>query len=577
MSFPAYTNLLNDSLAFIRRMRATGVFHFTARLEKFQLVSDDYYTCLRGTVEGSLGEYVSSYSELEARVFYKADVEYKGVWQYEVNNPWWNADTQTWNDAWSRDISVGTNGLVKGYAPVREDGSFGDIEILEYKTWSHPDGGTYTAPSRRRVLRYFPEPLVRIHRKSDGLLLGGDDPNARIWQGISHSTILWQPDDPNFDGEPPQAGYRLNTRCWIYGEALVALAYLATGNIDEARQTLQRLALEQYTEQNSPSPYYVGGWPFSFDVYFGPVPEQDYLRNGAISWVLWAFLVYQLKTGDTTFMPTIELGLRYLLREQITDPKDNRYGLLPLGWNRYKQPEYIVDYLRESPCSIEHNIDAWQVFLLAYTATGNPQYKEAADLIERALLAKALALSRDHFHQGVLPNGVDDAKALDCASWAGLFLTASQRFDLATLFRSYLDSTFRLSDDVQLETDPSHLNLWYVLTQPVSGYKPYEYYQLDQPEAVWLEGTLGVITLLLRTGKNTDMYAALDLLDNTIKPIMYNIQGPTNGGIISITRAYVNWPWEFTVHPSVVQSAWLIITLVNSSLFWTPRARFCCI
>lgn len=186
--------------------------------------SDDIYEGLSGQVEGNLNGYIENYSELEARVFDLTDVEYIAVWQYEINEPWWNADKQVWEDAWSRDYSVGDEGYISGYCDINIDGSFGGIEILSTKTWEgNPEIGLpdYTAPYKRRILKKPQNTVIRLHRKSDGILLGGNNANAPIWNGYSHITIAMQPDDPQFNGMPPLRGYRINTRSWIYAEALL--------------------------------------------------------------------------------------------------------------------------------------------------------------------------------------------------------------------------------------------------------------------------------------------------------------------------------------------------------------------
>lgn len=576
MSFANYDQVIKDSIDFIRSQRATGIFNFTAKEITFVWTSDDIYEGLSGQVEGNLNGYIENYSELEARVFDLTDVEYIAVWQYEINEPWWNADKQVWEDAWSRDYSVGDEGYISGYCDINIDGSFGGIEILSTKTWEgNPEIGLpdYTAPYKRRILKKPQNTVIRLHRKSDGILLGGNNANAPIWNGYSHITIAMQPDDPQFNGMPPLRGYRINTRSWIYAEALVVLAYTACGFSTEAKKTLQRLVLEQYTEANSPYLEYIGGWPFSFDVYFGRVPEQDYLRNGAIAWVLWAFLIYREKTSDTSFDNTIKMGLEYLLREQINDSNDNRYGLLRLGWNVYNQPTYKLDYLEQSPCSVEHNVDAWQVFSLAYAAFKDERYIKAADLVEKSLLNKALSVDKTHFYQGVIINNIDTLGALDCVTWGGLFAIASQNFAFINKFVDYLDLVYLKNESVQKEEGNSHLNLWYELPDIITGYKPYEYSDSMQPEEIWIEGTLGAIAFFLRIGTLEMAKKGLNFLDNSILKIMYNVSGPTNKGLISITRAYNDWPWEFTIHPLTTNSAWLILVLIGLEMIWTSKTK----
>ena len=366
----SYDSIINDSMNFIEFLRLTGVFNFTAEVSSFTWTSDDTYTGLAGQITGNFNGYITDYNQLESRVFAFTDVEYKNSWHYEINNAWYNWDTNQWIDSWERDTSIGVYGYLEGYADINSDGSFGGTEVLENKefsstspygtwnpeteTWGPPQTIYSTREYKRRHFRMPSNPQVRIHRKSDNYLLGGGSQRDRIWHGYTHASFYYKSDDPAYDGMPPNSGVRLNTRCWVYSEALVVMAYVSTGRFTDAKKTLERLALEQYTDPVTPSSHYYGGWPFSFDCYFGHVPEQDYLRNGAIAWVIWAYLIYRNKTGDTSFDSTIILGLNYMLKEQINDVSDKRYGLVRLGWNRYGE-SYQLDYLETTACSLEHN------------------------------------------------------------------------------------------------------------------------------------------------------------------------------------------------------------------------------
>jgi hypothetical protein len=580
---------VDDSISFIQHMRKSGVWIFTATWDYLTVVGSETYSALLGQITGDFSGYISNYDELCVSVCVRSDVEYFALWRYERKVSWGeNSDSESANyeswlySAWQTDTDVigdvdWPGHTMSTYIDVQSDGSFGGIEMID--------------ANHRRVLLPFElqNNHIRVHRDSDLLLLGGNYPGDIIWIGYTHATMLFHPNDPEYDGRAPLYGYRLNTRCWIYAEALVVLAYLASGDSTSAMHTLTRLAYEQYRVYNLGAyddigygEHDYGGWPFSFDVYAGRIAGENYLRNGAIAWVITAFLTYQRVTGDTQFESTIIAGLGYLINELIIDTTDVRYGLLPLGWNWYLQEDYSLDYRAASPCSTEHNIDAVQTFRLAAivleeSSIVNPRsYKAYADMIEKSIYSKLMRNDNLGFVQGLTTTGQDVENALDTSAWGGLFLLSTHMDSIKDKFLQKINTYYESANGISLDYTEAHLNTHYSYTSatPLIGYKPYDYSVPDNPNIVWTEGTLGVISFLFKIGK---IDTAQQLLDQTIVPLIENLEVTDcpdyYKGLVSTNIAYPDLPWEFLVNPSVTNNAWLVVLAYHPDYLWTPITK----
>ena len=603
-----YGAAIDTSMSFIRSMRLVGPWVYDVEYHYETVVGSFPYLSIGGGIIGApslAATYgvtgISSYEDLVVSIWTRTDVDYWALFRQEREVFWgdWfsskgktktdeGSDSENWDNwAWQTDPNFepipGDPGMgTTTYLPVNADGTFGNKIYLNERL--------------RQVILPFANNHIFVYRKSDLLLIGGNkhkDPNysgtdypEQIWTGITHGSILYQRTDPAFNAVPSEEsetgiGYRLNTRAWIYVDALIALAYMGTGDYTSAMLTLQRDAAMQYLE--SSDGYYYGGWSFSYDAFCGKITGQDYLRNGAVAWLLNAYLIYQKQTGDTQFQYTIIEGIKYLLNEQSAlsaIATDDRKGLLPVGWNWYANPDYRLNYLQQTNCSMEHNIDAIQVFRLAYALLGNIAYSNAANTIEQILYSECLFPGNLGFYQGITSTGPDAENALDCSSWAGIYLISSNRWDLEKTFYQKNQIYYQQAYNINLDIH----NNWYEYTsaQPLVGFMPYAYYlpeteTLYSPEIVWTEGTLGVVAFLFRTGriKEAQLY-----LDQTIVPLINGLEIVNAGigegkfgGLVSCNIDYPDLPWEFDVNPSCTNSAWFVVLATRPDFLWTQIAK----
>ncbi len=303
------------------------------------------------------------------------------------------------------------------------------------------------------------------------------------------------------------------------------------------------------------------------------------IRTGSSSWVGYAVCYFILteqflgiserdnsKTAEfLTFAETIADAV---LRRQITDRKDFRYGLITGGDRTIAMKNIdgkIVEQIVNKPIewiSIEHNIDSY-FFLrdLAYLS-GKDKYKSAAKILKKGIL-NTYNYHLGHFERGFNAKGPDPYRALDCASWGTMFLLAAKQEKLALSTTKSLND-FKNSINGLIGFKP------YIDTTIYEDEDAQKFYYRDAPEKrwndihfLWSEGSFGAALAYIRMGKQ-----------NQAKEIIQSFIGPemnVNGGIRYADKIIEH---QFTNAPSAIGSAWAVIAIKNlendklASLFW---------
>ncbi len=305
------------------------------------------------------------------------------------------------------------------------------------------------------------------------------------------------------------------------------------------------------------------------------------IRTGTSSWAGYAVCFYiiseLLDNPDTTLNnPKLKSYLEFskkiansVLTRQIIDEKDFRYGLITGGDKSIalkeengKIIEKIVDKKIEW-ISIEHNIDSYFFLRDLAHISRNEKYNHAANILKKGIL-NTFNYHLGHFERGFNQKGPDPYRALDCASWGTMFLLAANQEKLATTtvnsldefkntvngltgFRPYIDTTIYEGEEAQLFYFPDNPKI-----------------QWNDISFLWSEGSFGAALAYIRTG-NTK--AAIEIIASFLSPEM-NV----NGGIRYADQTIEQ---QFTNAPSVIGSAWAIITIKNlegdktASLFWS--------
>jgi hypothetical protein len=327
---------------------------------------------------------------------------------------------------------------------------------------------------------------------------------------------------------------------------LLVLYMLRRGHRAEAGRLLQSLAVLQRED---------GALPFTFK-WPRPDTENVYVRTGAVAWVGYAAAEYlDADRGGPARDRIVRLAhgvANYLLARQIAQPGDPRDGLVLGGIGAFRL-DVIDGEVREQYtagevawAATEHNIDAYFFLRDFGKLTGEARFGQAAERIRSALLERGWMSAAGQFVQGFGETELDDAYALDCASWGALFLLAA-------------------GDGLRGETALANAEWRYASRDPSSkahGHRPYAHARLvsnaalaehlgplavrtwDEVNGIWAEGSAGVALANLRFGRSARALQILTDLDEIRAP---------NGGMPTFT---VELPIDFDTLPSLAGTVW---------------------
>jgi len=387
---------------------------------------------------------------------------------------------------------------------------------------------------------------------------------ANIESGRLPASFFIPEDDPQYDKDGTRAqrvyGYCLNSRTWAYDVGLALLVFTTSGDYEICKEMLDRMAFEQN---------YDGSFNFSYDIYIGQLFE-DYVRTGAMGWLLWGACYYALTTGDTAYNEMIKKAGDFLISRQITDTKDPRYGLLKGGYGTYDFDDYSYIEGEIEWCSTEHQCSALQGLEGCSLVLNVKKYKEAAELIRDQLYFKLYDKEHGRFFQGISA-APDNAWALDCTTWAGMTAFSILNKECSFACEDAAKDEFLTSGRYIVRSSAQdYYNQRYSSSHAFSGFKPYSDRDggyTGSPDIVWTEGTLGYAALALLLGHGEE---AKTYVDECIA--LQEIENGT-GGVLYVTATHAQLPWEFHVWESVVSSAWLYLLIKNPDVLFPKTLR----
>ena len=328
-------------------------------------------------------------------------------------------------------------------------------------------------------------------------------------------------------------------RAFLYDQAVDAVALLMSGRHEDARLLLDYVSSYQNIGVAGAAD---GSFGFGFNTVGCPAyaPENrdsfydlNYIRNGANSWLGYAFTMYQRMTGDDRYQQVAEWLADYLLTEQIAAGQPGA-GLISGGYGRYDAASNFISEDIEW-VSTEHNIDAFFFMRDLGALTGKSRYSQAADRIRVAMLENLWNEQLGRFDQGL----GDDADALDVTSWGAIFLIAACEEEKAYRSLDYAERTYRSS------------------AGNVTGYKPYaglvEGTNWDEVDLVWSEGSLGAAMAYLKLGGGVSLSRAYSILGEMAK-----LQDPA-GGLTYAWYGGGSAQPDFPEVPSAAGTGWYVM------------------
>jgi hypothetical protein len=369
------------------------------------------------------------------------------------------------------------------------------------------------------------------------------------------------------------------SRSFIYDNALGTIAFTMLGEYRYAERVLG--ALHRNLRKD-------GSFFFTYNTHNSWPNEDDHegamVRTGAIAWVGYAAAFYlsarmqinehfieedRLAQG---FLDMAEEIAGFVLRNQVLDMKDKRYGLVTGGWGTYMlrlqqngtgEPGEIYNGSQVTWISMEHNIDSYFFLCDLYRITGKKDYLDAAELIKIGLL-RLWNERNGQLIRGIKGDGkVDSALPLDGASWASMFLSSIGEDIKAHRCLVTIQNSFSSHSDGVEGYRPYYAETVYEDKMVNAHYFPENpTIRWEDLEIIWIEGSLGVAAAYVKAGnweKAHDIVRAM-------------LPHQIGGGFRYATE---DIPYQFSVYPSVASTAWFVITVeimknsMINALFWS--------
>ena len=202
-----------------------------------------------------------------------------------------------------------------------------------------------------------------------------------------------------------------------YDSAVTTLAYIATGNINDEKKTL-----DFYIQ--TPQVWRLGGIIEAVNPTGLSVSGVDWsVRTGSNLWMgMASFHLYQ-ETAETKYLELAKKLANFAITLQNNDEKDPNFGgirLGPQGEKIYAGDQHLgYDLNRPSFFEIfatEHNIDAYALFNMLYKETKDEKYKDATNKTLHWLKSVGYNKEGHRLNRGY-KRGLDPVVATDIHSW----------------------------------------------------------------------------------------------------------------------------------------------------------------
>jgi hypothetical protein len=208
---------------------------------------------------------------------------------------------------------------------------------------------------------------------------------------------------------------RFDQWSFTYDSAVVALAYMAVGDINDARKIIDFY-------MKAPEVKRLNGFIEAFIPSSSTIKGQDYsVRTGANVWMGIAGLHLYKKTKELKYFRFAKKIAGFAIALQDKNSSSKNFGgiaLGPVGDSAYKGDQHIA-YDPKLPAfseiySTEINIDAYSLFNQLYKERKDQRYGEARDSVLRWLKKNAYNSVDHRFNRGY----DDSSVATDVQSWS---------------------------------------------------------------------------------------------------------------------------------------------------------------
>lgn len=316
---------------------------------------------------------------------------------------------------------------------------------------------------------------------------------------------------------------------WLYDQALSVIVFTEAGEIERAKDILERLSILQR---------YDGSW---CDGYWIDIPRIAEYRKyvGANSWVILAIVHYTLKTRDESYLNEAQRCADWILEQQIINAADPNYGAIRGGIE--------ADGSGASWLSTEYNCSAYRALKNLGILLEDNNYINQADYI------RDWVVNNVWDNQRFICGYNDYTEVLDAQTCAFLAFEEEEDLDLQTKLRQGIN----WAKDNLIETF-SYNGI------SVIGFKYGRFCFWSGntwPQHIWWEGTAQMVKVfqILEDQDNYDEYLNQLFLVQDSGSVPYSICPYCN-------QDNPEWPHNLPYN-SVSVSAWLYFASSNINPF----------
>ncbi len=344
--------------------------------------------------------------------------------------------------------------------------------------------------------------------------------------------------------ENPKGVYIQNA-AFSYDNALVAMAYIATGKKDEAKLILDSfiyaVANDRYKPDRLRNAYAYGnitpfpgwesgtrlpGWYDADEKFYFEDQYQVGTNVGNSSYVALALLQYHKAYGGEEY-----LTLAKTLMDWVLTREDKTPGFTG-GYDGWPETGEVTEHTYKS---IEHNIDAYAAFKQIYAVTGEQKYKIAADNALQFIKSMYDPTAKV-FYTGTQADGVTPNKeniVLDAQVWCALVLGKD--------FAPYLPALERA---IAMQT-------------PDGGFP---FHEANTNGGYWLEGTAFTALALKQFGYDAPARKAFKALVSK----QLETGGFPAATVKELTTGFTLFtgdPWVYSDSPHIAPTAWSVMAV----------------
>jgi hypothetical protein len=340
----------------------------------------------------------------------------------------------------------------------------------------------------------------------------------------------------------------IHNAAFSYDNALVAMAFIASGRQNEAKEILDAFVYavenDRYASDRIRNAYAVGdvraftGWggktrlPGWYDQLAGAYYEDRYqvgTATGNTAYVALALLQYDRVYNDVAYRRLAQTLMDWVI-DNCSDSTDG----FTAGYDGWPEAGVVYPFTYKS---IEHNIDAYSAFSRLYELTGESRYANARDSSLR-FIKGLYEDEKGYFYTGTTSDGFTPSTqnvVLDAQVWAALALGEEYQ-----PYRKTAETALAMKTD--LGGYPFHAN--------------------SADKGTWLEGTAFTALAFSTLGMQEEADAALKVM-RSLQLDSGAFPAATVEALETGFELFNGTPWTYSNDAHIAPTAWYVMACLG--------------